>query len=193
MAAPQNFRSALNGFNREDVVHYLEYLNAKHANELNQLRVEKDVLQAEVELLRFRPAAAPAASGDADELRQQIAQLEQEKARLQAALDQANAQKEAALTQAQQATDNTAEELEAYRRAERVERVAKERAAQVYQQANGALADASAKVDQAAAQINDMVDQVADQLTTLQGLVVGSKQILQEAAASLYAIRPEKE
>ena len=27
MAAFQNFRSALNGFNREDVVHYIEYTN----------------------------------------------------------------------------------------------------------------------------------------------------------------------
>ena len=33
MAAPQNFRSAFNGFNREDVVHYLEYLNSKHQNQ----------------------------------------------------------------------------------------------------------------------------------------------------------------
>ena len=37
MATPQSFRSAFNGFNREDVVHYLEYLNAKHASQLDQL------------------------------------------------------------------------------------------------------------------------------------------------------------
>ena len=36
MAASQNFRSAFNGFNREDVVHYLEYLNTKHTNQVNQ-------------------------------------------------------------------------------------------------------------------------------------------------------------
>lgn len=193
MAAPQNFRSALNGFNREDVVHYLEYLNAKHTNELNQIRVEKDALQAELNLLRSRPASAPAASDDTDGLRRQIAQLEQEKADLQAALDQANTQKEAALIQVQQTTGNTAEELEAYRRAERVERIARERAAQVYQQANGVLADASVKVDEVTAQISEMADHVAGQLTTLQGLVTGSKQVLQDAAASLYAIRPEEE
>ena len=28
MSTPQNFRSAFNGFNREDVVHYLEYISA---------------------------------------------------------------------------------------------------------------------------------------------------------------------
>ena len=39
MASAQNFRSAFNGFNREDVVHYIEYLNAKHTGALNQLTV----------------------------------------------------------------------------------------------------------------------------------------------------------
>ena len=29
MASSQNFRTAFNGFNREDVVHYLEYINTK--------------------------------------------------------------------------------------------------------------------------------------------------------------------
>lgn len=46
MAAPQNFRGALNGFNREDVVHYIEYLNAKHNTEINQLNAELDQLHA---------------------------------------------------------------------------------------------------------------------------------------------------
>lgn len=45
MAANQNFRSAFNGFNREDVVHYIEYINAKHTEELNQLRSEIEFLQ----------------------------------------------------------------------------------------------------------------------------------------------------
>ena len=37
MSAPQNFRSAFNGFNREDVVRYLEYINTKHTTQVNQL------------------------------------------------------------------------------------------------------------------------------------------------------------
>ena len=51
MAAPQNFRSAFNGFNREDVVHYLEYLNAKHTNQINQLTAENEALRAQVDTL----------------------------------------------------------------------------------------------------------------------------------------------
>lgn len=45
MAAQQNFRSAFNGFNREDVVHYIEYLNSRHTAEINQLKSEVEYLQ----------------------------------------------------------------------------------------------------------------------------------------------------
>ena len=45
MAAFQNFRSAFNGFNREDVVHYIEFLNSKHAADLNQLNAELEYLR----------------------------------------------------------------------------------------------------------------------------------------------------
>ena len=49
MPAPQNFRSAFNGFNREDVVHYIEYLNTKHAADLTQLNSELDYLRTKQE------------------------------------------------------------------------------------------------------------------------------------------------
>ena len=37
MNDPKTFRSAFNGFNREDVVHYIDYLNTQHSNQINQL------------------------------------------------------------------------------------------------------------------------------------------------------------
>ena len=37
MAGVHNFRSALGGFNREDVVRYIEYINNKHNTEIAQL------------------------------------------------------------------------------------------------------------------------------------------------------------
>ena len=46
MAASQNFRSAFNGFNREDVAHYLEYINTKHTNQINQLTAENEELRS---------------------------------------------------------------------------------------------------------------------------------------------------
>lgn len=53
MAETHRFRSALGGFNREDVVHYIEYLNTKHTTQVNQLT-------SEVEFLRQQLARAQA-------------------------------------------------------------------------------------------------------------------------------------
>ena len=58
MSAPQNFRSAFNGFNREDVVRYLEYINTKHTTQVNQLNSEIDYLRARVETMQPDPALA---------------------------------------------------------------------------------------------------------------------------------------
>jgi len=49
MSTPQNFRSAFNGFNREDVASYLEYLNSKHTAQINQLTSEADFLRTKLE------------------------------------------------------------------------------------------------------------------------------------------------
>ena len=40
MAPVQRFRSALNGFNREDVVHYIEYLNNFYTSQIQQLNTQ---------------------------------------------------------------------------------------------------------------------------------------------------------
>lgn len=45
MAEPLNFRSAFNGFNREDVVHYIEYLNSNHENQIKQLQADLAAVQ----------------------------------------------------------------------------------------------------------------------------------------------------
>ena len=45
MAEQQTFRTAFNGFHRDDVVQYIEELNAKHAAEVNQLNNELQYLQ----------------------------------------------------------------------------------------------------------------------------------------------------
>ena len=48
MSAQMNFRTSLNGFNREDVVHYIESLNTKHSTALNQLKEENLALTDEL-------------------------------------------------------------------------------------------------------------------------------------------------
>lgn len=192
MSAPQNFRSAFNGFNREDVVRYLEYINSKHTAQINQLNSEIDFLRAKLETAT-QPDADLAQEREA--LMERTAQLEARCAELEQQLAQKQEQpaqevpapKAAESTPAPTATND---ELEAYRRAERTERLARERAELIYHQVNGVLAEATVKVDGIAGEIGTMADQVIAQLTQLQSAVSGSKQALQDAASIMYTIKP---
>ncbi len=96
--ASQNFRSAFNGFNREDVVHYLEYLNSRHTALVNQLTEEAENLRQKLTVA----AAAIAADSARGE---QIAALEAELEELKQQLSEAR--------QAAEASDAARQALEA--------------------------------------------------------------------------------
>ena len=181
MPAPKNFRTAFNGFHREDVVRYLEYINAKHAAELNQMASDLDHLRTQLETAAPQAEAVAALEAERDDLK---AQLEAMTARV--------AELESKEPVAAAPAPSVDDELEAYRRAERTERIAKERAELVYHQINGVLAEASLKVEGVASEIGGMADQVMSQLTQLQVAVANSKKALNEAASTMYAIRPNK-
>lgn len=210
MASPQKFRSALNGFNREDVVQYIAYINSKHESLTAQLKEEAHALREELDQLKGKSAQPTAisqlATAQVGELREKCSRLEQENAalreqlaksdpselqRLREQLAQAVQERDAALASRQTAESRTEEELAAYRRAERMERLAQCRASQMYDQANGALADTSAQLDAAAATLEQAVDATTAQIRTLQQAVAESKQIISNATAALGAIRPE--
>ena len=196
MAASQNFRSAFNGFNREDVVHYLEYLNAKHTNQINQLTTDNEFLRQQVASLpdpEDQQSLISALEGQCAELTQQLEAAQARCAELEAQLAQAAAQLPVETPPQEPALSPSAsEELEAYRRAERIEREAKERAELVYFQATNVLTEASAKVDGISSDITEMADKVMAQLTQLQVAVSSSKQALQDASSIMGAIRPNK-
>ena len=193
MAASQNFRSAFNGFNREDVVHYLEYLNTKHTNQVNQLTAENDALRQRVEALpelENQQSVISSLEDRCDELTRQLEAARARCAELEQQLAQSAAPEQNAETPA--LSPIASDELEAYRRAERIEREAKERAELVYFQANSVLTEASAKVDGISADITEMADKVMSQLTQLQVAVSSSKQALQDASSIMGAIRPNQ-
>ena len=175
MASAQNFRAAFNGFNREDVVHYIEYLNSKHNAALNQLKAENQNMADELATLRVKP-----------DLTEEYAHLQEENQALAAQVEELTKQ----LEEAQQFTPLADEELEAYRRAEKAERTARERARQIYCQATGALSDATAQVDDAAEHFKILSQRISEQLSELQATVDRSKNALQGAAATMYTIRP---
>lgn len=183
MAETHRFRSALGGFNRQDVVQYIEYMNTKHTAQVNQLTNEVDFLRTKLESRQDTPEQAEAIAAlteERDALLQQVAELTARCAALEAQLAE----------QPEAPAYSAAEELEAYRRAERTERQARERAELVYHQINGILADATAKVDGVSAEVGGMADQVMAQLNQLQAAIGSSKQALKDAASTMYAIRP---
>ena len=140
MAGIQTFRTALGGFNRQDVVQYIEFINNQHNAQIEQLNTQ---------LQNAREALAKATANPAD----LVAQLEAAQARC--------AQLEAQLEGKETPTNS---ELEAYRRAERAERMAQERAAQIYTKANAVLADATVKVESVSADMESIAQQISDQL-----------------------------
>ena len=168
MAGMQNFRKSFRGFNRKDVVDYIEYMNNSH--------------NAQIEQLNNQLNAALSRPSDAE---------------LQARLDKAEAriiELEKALEGNEipaEGSSCTQQELEAYRRAEKAERQANERAKQIYDQANAVLAEATLKAENASAHIGAIADQVTEQLKEYQESIQSTKENFQEAVATLYAIRPE--
>ncbi|MBS5667921.1 MAG: hypothetical protein KHX05_09600 [Firmicutes bacterium] len=184
MDAPQSFRSAFNGFNRQDVVHYLEYINTKHQTQVNELTAEADDLRRQLEDLQAKTTQVA-------ELEAQLAAMTEERDALHTQLEQIQAAEVVQEPRPEMdGGSQVADELDSYRRAQQVERSARERAELVYHQANGVLNEAIAKVDTATAEITAKTDEAMSQLTQLQMAVSTSKQALQDAASLMNTIRP---
>ena len=183
MSENHHFRKAFKGFCREDVVRYIEYINGKHAGEINQMKSEMQALKDELDALRNQAPAVDTAvldevTAQRDEALAQVAQL-------QAQLETANETVKVSANSLAEA------ELEAYRRAERMERVAKERADEIYRKATATLADATAQLETALGQVDQIVDAVNGQLNQLHTAAEDGRTALKDAVDTMYAIRPE--
>ena len=160
----QYFRSALNGFRREDVVRYIEYLNNQHKSQLEQLNTQ---------LQEARAKSACADPALQDQLDAALAKIQQLEAQLSG-----------------QVPSESSPELEAYRRAERAERLAQERAQQISSQANAILADATAKAQEASQHIGALADQATAQLEAYRDAIAGYQYVFQDAVSALGALQP---
>ena len=70
MDTPQSFRTAINGFRRDDVVRYLEYLNAKHQTEMKRLTADNDALREEIShLMEQHPSEDPASAQELEDVK----------------------------------------------------------------------------------------------------------------------------
>ena len=186
-AAPQNFRKAFHGFNKDDVVQYLEYINTKHNNHIQQLTEELEELRSQQPVQQQELV---------ETLQAQCAELTEKLEAAEAELEILRAQQaeipEVPVSQPEAPAPAPTSELEIYRRAERAEQEARDRAELIYYQANSVLTEASGKVDAASAEITQLADQILAQLTKMQMLVSSSKQVLQETSSMLNIIRPNK-
>lgn len=174
MEQPSQFRSAFNGFNREDVVRYMEFLNSKHASQMAQLTNELEYLRGKQETqdagrVSQMEQDLAAAQRENETLRQRVAELEK-KLSAQPAAPAAHQS-----------------ELEAYRRAERVERTAKERASHLVQQTAGVLDSAAAQVEASAGQIDAVSGQLSSLLSQLQSTMDSARRTVREAVDSMQS------
>lgn len=167
----QRFRAALNGFNREDVVQFIQALTSRHDRETADMKEEKNRLQE----------ALDRSNAEAEALRQRITELE-------AQLQEANETLEAATAPLPEPEkpDWNAQELAAYRRAEEVERQSRERARLLHRELTGLVADASVQMDDAMAQITE-------DLARLQAAMTAGKKVLNDTGCSLRASGGEEE
>lgn len=184
MATFQNFRTAFSGFNREDVVHYIEYINNKHTSQVNQLKTDLQAAQAEAKELEDKLASQA-------DLAAQLKEAQEAKAAAEAEAEALRAELEALRkVSAPAPADPTFNELEAYRRAERAERIAGERVSQMYQQANGALSEAALKADEASLRIAEITDRISTEVADLKTALCQSKTAMKSVSATLYNICP---
>lgn len=172
-----NFRTALHGFNREDVVAYIEKLTLEQEKERRSLQDANLRLTAQLDeaatalaSAKENPALQQELAAKKEELSKAYAQLEALKAE-NVALTSKNRALEAEITQlrekdvkttpltapippvaevlpAQNTQKDYSElELAAYRRAEVTERLARERSAEVYRQVRAVFSNASARIE----------------------------------------------
>lgn len=211
MNEPQTFRSAFNGFHREDVVNHIAYMTTKHEAQVKELREENDALQTELSDLRSRMDQDAADRDRIPELEQTIADRDAELAALKEELEAANqllneqaaqlgamkeeleeAREAAAKPAAIEKSANHWDELRAYRRAETAERQAKERVNDLYDNANTALRSTGAVLGDTNAAFEALAEKFRADLVELMEAIETGRTALHEAADTLDGLRPEE-
>ena len=211
MTEPQTFRSAFNGFHREDVVNHIAYMTSKHEAQVKELREENDTLRTELSELNSRMDQDAADRERIPELEQTIADRDAELAALREELEAANqllneqaaqmaalreeleeAREAAAKPAAIEKSANHWDELRAYRRAETAERQAKERVNDLYDSATNALRSAGSTLGSANTAFEELAEKFRADLVALMDTIDTGRAALGSAADTLDTLRPEE-
>ena len=192
------FRTAVSGFNRTDVVNYIESTSIEHQKALRKLTDERDKLAAENARLQTEQAELQQrleqAQADNDALSGQVNTLAQEGAELAEQLKQSEEARqellirpapqpeepaepapqpeepetEAAPAEPAQEPSLTEKELTAYRRAEQTERNAAVRARRIYAQLSNLCEDARTRYMDSGEEIAALAADLSTGLSRLQ-------------------------
>lgn len=198
MADFSKFRTAVSGFNRTDVVNYIESTSIEHQKALRKLTDERDKLAAENARLQVELAGQQKrleqAQSDNDALSEQVNTLAQEGADLAEQLKKAEEARQELLTrpvpqpaepeapapqpeepeteaapeEPAQEPSLTEKELTAYRRAEQTERNAAVRARRIYAQLSNLCEDARTRYMDSGEEIAALAADLSTGLSRLQ-------------------------
>lgn len=169
------FRTALQGFNRTDVVNFIEATTAAHETELHQLQMENSRLEQQLA-----------------EANAYIEQLQQSVTTMQTPTDDYAAEPvlavelpplEDPLPAVSPVSQNDFEEMElaAYRRAEQAERQAKLRAAELYRQIDEVIAQTNDKLELDDKTLSRLIGDVSTNIAALQQTMAKIRMTMDES------------
>ena len=187
MTYTDNFRTAMRGFNRTDVVQFIQRLTAEHEKELRALREENERL---TNALDAAQTDLQAAVDEKAVLEDQLLALREQPEEAEAAapdvLDAPIAPAEAASTPA--GANLTELELAAYRRAEMAERLARERAAAADEQMKALFAQSREKLTLATGDFATMLEAFQTNFDQLRQVIQSAQGVLNESGDGLTAV-----
>lgn len=189
-----NFRSALHGFNRTDVVQFIQAQTMEHERAIRVLKEENDRLKEALEAKRTELEVCQ------EEKAGLAAQLEEALAAIPAAAEEPAAEEQEAplpdldapmapATTVVAAGPTNFDELElaAYRRAEMTERMARERAAASAQRMQTIFSQAEEKLNLTSQDLATLLDAFRNDCEQLQQVLNVTRGIVDESSASLKA------
>lgn len=182
----ENFRTALHGFNRTDVVQFIQAQTTEHEKALRLLREENTRLQEALEAARAEAAEAKAQLEALPAAQEAAAQsAEAVPAPSESAL---NAPMAPVASVVAAAPSNFNEmELAAYRRAEMTERMARERAAASAERMKTVFAQADEKLTLTSQDFATLLDAFRNDFDKMEQLLSTAQGIVDESSAGLKA------
>ncbi len=182
----ENFRTALHGFNRTDVVQFIQAQTTEHEKALRLLREENTRLQEALEAARAEAAEAKAQLEALTAAQEAAAQSAEDiPAPSEPALNAPMAPVASVVAAAPSSFNEM--ELAAYRRAEMTERMARERAAASAERMKTVFAQADEKLTLTSQDFATLLDAFRNDFDKMEQLLSTAQGIVDESSAGLKA------